>query len=209
MSLSIGINRLAEMKQHDEEGFAYYQQVFAHLNDVLKSNKLPTYQEPTEIISEDSRALITSFPYSFLHYLRWVEVQLSINPHVPLTPINSSDELDNKLNSVDFVDFMDNPLINHADNEGYYLPVDFDEVLFDEVENQSIGSSYHLMAVLQDIAPHLGISLVDSKLTDEEIVRLNQRIDDEHDFYREIIVWLALFEASRLSIQYHTAIVFA
>ena len=113
-----------------------------------------------------------------MHYLRWVEIQLSVNPQSPLIPINSNDELDDKLNSVDFVDFMDNPLINHADNEGYYLPVDFDEVLFDDVENQSIGSSYHLMAVLQDSAPHLGISLVDGKLTDEEIARLTQRIDD-------------------------------
>ena len=176
---------------------------------MLKDNELPTYQEPIELINEHSRAPITSFPYSFLHYLRWVEVQLSVNPQVPLTPINSSDELDDKLNSVDFVDFMDNPLINHADNEGYYLPVDFDEVLFDDVENQSIGSSYHLMAVLQDSAPHLGISLVDGKLTDEEIARLTQRIYDEGDFHRETVVWLALFEASRLSIQYHTAIVFA
>ena len=209
MSLSIAINHLGEMKQYDEEGFAYYQQIFAHLNDVLKDNELPAYQEPIELINEHSRAPITSFPYSFLHYLRWVEIQLSVNPQSPLIPINSNDELDDKLNSVDFVDFMDNPLINHADNEGYYLPVDFDEVLFDDVENQSLGSSHHLMAILQDIAPHLGISLVDGKLTDEEIARLNQRIDDERAFYRELIVWLALFEASRLSIQYYTAIVFA
>jgi hypothetical protein len=44
---------------------------------------------------------------------------------------------------------------------------------------------------------------------DEEIARLTQRIYDEGDFHRETVVWLALFEASRLSIQYYTAIVFA
>ena len=46
MSLYIGVNKLAEMKQLDEEGFAHYQQVFSHLNQVLKDKGLPTYREP-------------------------------------------------------------------------------------------------------------------------------------------------------------------
>ena len=40
MSLYIGVNKLAEMKQLDEEGFAHYQQVFSHLNQVLKDKGL-------------------------------------------------------------------------------------------------------------------------------------------------------------------------
>ena len=64
------------------------------------------------------------------------------------------------------------------------------------------------MAVLQDIASYLGIQLVDGQLSDPEMTRLSQIIDSQQDFYREIAVWVALFEASRLSIKYQTAIVF-
>ncbi|UAY37933.1 hypothetical protein LAJ61_04550 [Moraxella osloensis] len=207
MSLYIGVNKLAEMKQLEEEGFAHYQQVFSHLNQVLKDKGLPTYREPDEPIAEKSRAPLKSFPYLWLHYLRWVEVQISHNPQTRLTPIND-DELRANLQDVDYVDFMDDPLINHADNEGYYLPVDFDEVLYDKAQNQDIGSSQQLMAVLQDIASYLGIQLVDGQLSDPEMTRLSQIIDSQQDFYREIAVWVALFEASRLSIKYQTAIVF-
>lgn len=208
MSLSISVNKLAEMKQLDEEGFAHYQQVFQQLNQLLQTHHLASFQEPVDTITENSRAPLTSFPYSWLHYLRWVDVQISHDPSIQIIPINDDKAISDHLQKIDFTEFMDDPLINHADDEGYYVPVDSDEVLFDTEQDQTVGSSQQLLAVLQDIAPYLGIQLIDGELTDEEVARLSQIVTQHQDFYREIAVWLALFEASRLSIKYQTAIVF-
>ena len=72
-----------------------------------------------------------------------------------------------------------------------------------------LGSSYSLMEELLQIAPKLGIHLVDNKLSDEEANKVNQLADSKEGFYREYAVWIILFEAARLSIEYKTAISFS
>ncbi len=103
-------------------------------------------------------------------------------------------------------------LICHADDEGAYVPLDFEEVLVDDSEEIAggglVGSSQRLLAELQAVAPALGIALEDGELSDDEAERLAGEIHAETGFWIEKAVWLDLFEAARLSVQHNAAIVF-
>jgi hypothetical protein len=97
--------------------------------------------------------------------------------------------------------------------EGFYVPLDFDFVLSGGTNHPPpggpIGSSIKLMQELAFIAPRLGIGMNGLVLGDAEAERLNQQIAGEAEpLWIEKIVWLSLFEAARLSIEYGTAICF-
>ena len=105
-------------------------------------------------------------------------------------------------------------LVCHSDAEGFYVPVDFDEVLYSEPDGDEqlaggmLGSSYRLLDELVLVAPALGISLVDGQLSDAEAERIGKLIDADQGLYREYVSWLRLYESARLSIAHKTAIVF-
>ena len=73
-----------------------------------------------------------------------------------------------------------------------------------------LGSSQRLREELIEVAPKLGISINQTSVSDSEVARLNQIAvgEDEAMFFRECCVWLALFEACRVSIECRTAICF-
>ena len=109
-------------------------------------------------------------------------------------------------------DMFDSHLICHSDCEGFYFPIVFDEVIFADDEHAllggMLGSSYKLREELVTVAPALGIFLLGEVLSDEEAERINARIDAEDGLERELMAWLAAYEACRLSIEHKTAIVF-
>jgi len=71
-----------------------------------------------------------------------------------------------------------------------------------------LGSSYKLREELVTVAPALGIFLLGDELSDEEADRISGRIDAEDGLQRELMAWLAAYEACRLSIEHKTAMVF-
>jgi hypothetical protein len=71
-----------------------------------------------------------------------------------------------------------------------------------------LGSTQTLMRELVSIAPALGISLASGELSDTEAERINEVTADDGPWYRELTVWITLFEACRLSMQHNTAISF-
>ncbi|CKR85698.1 Uncharacterised protein [Mycobacterium tuberculosis] len=105
-------------------------------------------------------------------------------------------------------------LVCHSDAEGFYVPVDFDEVLYSEPDDDKqlaggmLGSSYRLRDELVLVAPALGINLTDGELSDEEVARIGRLIDADEGLHREYVSWLRLYESARLSIAHKTAIVF-
>jgi hypothetical protein len=117
-------------------------------------------------------------------------------------------------------------LLCHSDAEGFYVPVDFKDVLFDgdsceedddedDVEEGEaglpggmLGSSCRLLEELVFVAPALGIHLDNGKLSDEEAERIDALIEEDGGLYREYVSWLLLYESARLSIAHKTAIVF-
>ncbi|MFU8802511.1 MAG: hypothetical protein ACNA8W_01765, partial [Bradymonadaceae bacterium] len=103
-------------------------------------------------------------------------------------------------------------LLCHSDCEGYYLPIDFDEIFFDPkhktIRGGALGSSYRLLEELRLVCDSLEIPLKDG-LLEEEVARwLSEQRPTGAPFAVERLVWLALYEAAQLSIAHRTAIVF-
>lgn len=102
-------------------------------------------------------------------------------------------------------------LLCHSDCEGFYVPIDFSEPIFadeKDIPGGMLGSSHGLMRELIAVAPYLNISLSGDELMDSEAERINESVESEGPFWIEKAVWISLYEAARLSIEYRTAICF-
>ena len=213
MGLAVEVGMLADQLENDEEGAEWIRESLAKANAVLAENDLPTHNEPEQIPPLDDRSIIGSFPYSFLHHLRRAYAHWKQNPSAVITPCpdgeNPSDDP-----AIDEESCMfDSHLLCHSDCEGFYLPVQFSDVLIDEkdqgrIEGGLLGSSYKLAEELTAMAPSLGIQLVEGQLTDEAADAIRSSVESETEIWIERGVWLTLFEATRLSIQHQTAICF-
>ena len=104
---------------------------------------------------------------------------------------------------------MTSHLLCHSDAEGFYAPIDFQDVIADDrLVGGLLGSSFRLRDELIEIAPALGISLQNGQLSDEEADAVNAGTEDGMPLSIEKMAWIALYEAARLSIQHKTAICF-
>ena len=212
MGLAITVGALAELQQEDPQGA---QDLIASLeaaNALLKQAGLPQHAEPATLPELQSRALIDSFPYSFLHYLRRAYAHAALDAQWRATPLPDGEEPGEDPVLDEAQDTFDSHLICHSDCEGFYFPLVFDEVVFaddgHELLGGMLGSSYKLREELVTVAPALGIFLLGDELSDEEAERINARVDAEDGLDRELVAWLAIYEACRLSIEHKTAIVF-
>ena len=213
MGLAVETGMLADLIENDAEGAEWLHESFAKVNEVLAENGLPTHEEPEQLPAMESRAGIGSYPYSFLHYLRRFFARATGDPDWTPTPVRDGEDpaedpvLDQEMS------MMSSHLLCHSDCEGFYLPLDFEEVIFDDADEDRIpgamlGSSFRLMDELLEVAPKLGIRLDNGRLADAEADRINAAYEAEEEFRIEKTVWISLFEAARLSIEYKTAICF-
>ncbi|RQO59232.1 hypothetical protein DBV14_07920 [Variovorax sp. KBW07] len=214
MGLAISVGALADLLENDTEGAEWLQEDLAVVNKVLAAAGLPPHAEPRELPPLDSRASLRSFPYSFIHYLRRAYAHRLVSPDWVATPVQDGvDPADDPAIQA-ALDESDSHLICHSDAEGFYVPVEFDEVLFSDSDDEELsggmlGSSYRLRDELVLVAPALGIALTDGQLSDEEAERIDGLIDDDEGLYREHASWLLLYESARLSIAHKTVIVFS
>jgi len=212
MGLGIGVGSLAELLEDDPEGAQYIQAALNAVNRLLAEHGLPPHMEPNTLPALKHRARITSFPYSFIHYLRRASAHRRANPDWMAAPLaDGEDPIDDPVLQGEKLS-MNSHLIWHSDAEGFYLPVDFSDVLVAKddgtVPGRLVGSSFHLMRELSEVAPALGIRLVDGQLTDDEANRIDKRLDADDGLTPELASWILLFECARLSIEHRTAIVF-
>ncbi|WP_459958967.1 hypothetical protein [Nocardia sp. IFM 10818] len=184
------------------------------INDLLLHEGLSPHHEATTRGPATARDTLGSVPYSFVHYLRRAYARAHEYPDEPLTPVAEGED-PTEDEAVDSLMYMfESHLLCHSDCEGYYVPVDFDEVLFPDEElglpGGMVGSSDGLLRELEYVAPYLGITLVDDELSDAEIARImaEHGDDDEHPFYRERETWLLFYEAARVSVANKTLITF-
>jgi hypothetical protein len=96
--------------------------------------------------------------------------------------------------------------------EGWYVPVDFKDMLYDEAATKLpggiLGSSQRLLSELRSLGPWLGIVLDPAgDVDDAGASRLNKATEDD-PWFREKMAWFHLFEATRLSVELGTAVVF-
>lgn len=150
MGLAISVGVLADLIINDAEGAEYMRQEFARLNEVLRENGLPEHQEPKNLSQIVKRRYGGSFPYSFLHYLRRVAAYVARDENWKAAPFPEKDDPTKDAVLEDESYMFDSHLICHSDCEGYYLPIEFSEVLVDNSDKNRIrggllGSSYKLM----------------------------------------------------------------
>jgi hypothetical protein len=214
MGLAIEICRLADLLKEDPEGASWLEEDLTKANRVLANHGLPPHTEPRDLPALQCRAEIMSFPYSFLHYLRRAYAYRSRFPTWTVSPLGDSyDPVTDRVLDEEGK-LMKSHLLCHADHEGFYLPVDFREILFSDGDNSlpgdMLGSSFRLYEELVFVAPALGIRLQrQAGLDDAEVARLNCKAGSGDGLCREIVSWLALYEASRLSLIHRSAIVFS
>jgi hypothetical protein len=209
MGLIIVVGELADLLIHSPKEADWARDDFSIINRYLSDHGLPEHKEPDKLPSLKSRAMEMGFPYSFLHYLRRVYAYAKNNPGWNAVHIPEEQELAMDAAANEEMNKFNSHLVCHADCEGYYIPIDFSDLITgDAVPGIVVGSSYRLREELNFVAGPLGITLQDEELSDQEVVRINTMVSEECSLYREYVAWLSLFEATRLSITHKTAIVF-
>ncbi len=215
MGLAINIGMLADLLENDVEGAEWLHETFSRVNEVLRENELPSHQEPEQLPPMQSRANVSSYPYSYLHYLRRFYAYVVNDPDWIAVPIsNDKSPTDDPVLDEEMY-MMSSHLLCHSDAEGFYLPIEFDAIIIDAQDQGRIpggilGSTYCLMNELIQVAPKLDIRLSHGCLSDDEANKLSKILElDNDDFWIEKTVWFSLFEAARLSIEYKTAICFS
>jgi hypothetical protein len=208
MGLSIEVFKLAEIVAEDDPEFLEdYREDFAILQTALERQGLTGYREPESLPDITLRHGTCGFPYSCLHHLRRFYAYLRHKSLFPL-PLASGKRAA-KDSVIEMVSCPAHHLLYHSDCDGYYVPIDFREVICDpDVIGELIGSSYRLMDELLFVAPFLNINVSGGVLTDEEAEKVNNEADSDDPYAIEKMVWINLFECARVSIAHGTAIVF-
>ncbi|MFE2067238.1 hypothetical protein ACFXDH_33495 [Streptomyces sp. NPDC059467] len=213
MGLSITVGLLDDQARNDAEGLAYHRRAFARLSEALAVDGI-TWQEPEIGDPPAVPAVSAGFPHSHLTHLRRVFVLAERGE--PLTPATETDsgQYERDCEKIhDETAMLASHLLCHADDSGYYIPVDFGEPLFLPPEagvdgHGMVGSSRRLLAELAGVAPSLGIHLdADATLSAAAESALAD-FEPDAPFGMERSTWHQLYRACRASMAGGHAIVF-
>lgn len=212
MGLAVSLGVLASGPDADPEGAEWLRKNFRQVNRVLAAHGLPSHVEPEILPDFPYRGQPLSFPYSWLHYLRRA-VAFARQAPDQFSPIQedanpaADERIDEELSV-----YMDSHLICHSDCEGFYVPIDFPDPLYDDLEEGLpggiLGSSQRALHEVVQAAPLIGIPIQGGNLSNEEARKIAEEPDGSNPFWIERKVWLTMFEAFRHSIEYKCAVVF-
>jgi hypothetical protein len=225
VGLAICVGIPSEVRESDPEYLEYFDGQVEAVNGVLDSFGLPEYQEPFDI--EDERTFeFDMLGYDGLHYLRRLAAHLALKGELP-PPGEGDAASDPVLN--DYYRIFDasfargqatgmpfQHLIVHGDAEGYYLPVEFEDVIIPdaslEIDGGMLGSSHALLGECKELARQLelpeGLS-PDDEAFDEAFDKQGLG-DAKWERYRvESYTCLGLILACEASIETGAAVVFA
>lgn len=160
MGLSIVVGVLAEAEDEYITDLVHAQ--FAVIRELLDRAGAGQWAEP-ELTERD---VLWGYmgSYSALHTVRRVAVHLAATGGLP-DPVKEHDRAaDDPLLKKAYDEGPGQSagpfdhLIHHGDDRGYYVPVDFGQVIFDErLEGIALGSSVRLLAETRRIASALGL----------------------------------------------------
>lgn len=197
------------MLSDDEQGRASFLDDLSAINRVLVEAGLPEHVEPETLPEYTLRVEINHLGTTWLHHLRRLQARVLLDPSWTHQPCTDDDEpwndsaIDDELTV-----YIRSHLIVHADTEGYYVPIEFDDVLYGAPGGSMLGSSQRLLAELRQLAPYLGIVLdAEGNLSDAEAARIAP-CDETDPAHREKAAWLLLFECARQSVTMQTLIAF-
>jgi hypothetical protein len=174
MGLALEVGILADLRENDEEGYEYFRSQFEVLNSYLHQLNIPAHAEPEDCDVWSCEM----FGYSGLHYLRRVAAHLDTNGRLP--PPGDDDSSKDPVLAGYYqaaegakASFMSrllgrqkiqrkfDHLVLHSDAEGFYLPIEFQDVIFPdeslEIAGGMVGSSYQLLKECKRIAAALEI----------------------------------------------------
>ena len=225
MGLALCVGVPSEIRESDPEYVAYFEEQVEAINGVLESFGLPPHREPFDV--EDERTFeCDMIGYSGLHYLRRFAAHLALGKELP--PPGDDDSASDpvlrdyyKIFDASFArgqasDIAFQHLIVHGDAEGYYLPVEFEEVIIPdpslEIAGGMLGSSHALLRECHELAQALELP-EDLSLDDERIWQAveNQGAGEAkcERYGVESYTCLALMKACGASVDTGAAIVFA
>ncbi|MBL8620168.1 MAG: hypothetical protein JNK64_02665 [Myxococcales bacterium] len=174
MGLSLCVGILAEVRDDDPEGYTHFQEQLALANVVLARAGRSPHVEP-EACEPWSAEM---FGYGGLHYLRRVAAHLALRGRLP-APGDEHASRDRVVEA--YGDLATGTrrglkrllgkgeprrqrfdhLMLHSDAEGFYVPVDFDDVLFADdgvaLAGGMLGSSQRLLRECLQLRDALGI----------------------------------------------------
>lgn len=211
MGLEVAVGKLAYLIEADPEGAEWLREDLDRANALLSAQSLPTHTERETPLPESSRSSLHGYPYSFLHYLRRIYAHVSRDPSWEPEEVPEGEDPAADPIVEEELTRMRSHLLCHSDTEGFYFPIDFQDVVVDEddvLPGGMLGSTQRLMHELVVLAPYLGIALQMGELSNSEATRLNRETEKEGPFWIEKCVWLSLFEAARLSLKHGAAICF-
>lgn len=213
MGLAIAVGYGPSRFAADPEGREWALADLEQVNRVLVVHDLPPHHEPATLPDLPARARPGSLPYSWLHFLRRAvayarQAPARFGPAPDGYDPSTDDRIDHEL-----AVRMDSHLICHSDADGFYVPIDFPEPLYDADDEDALpggvmGSSQQALEELIATAPLLGIPLVDGALTDEQARIIATEPAATTPYYRERAAWLKLFEALSQSIEHGCLVVF-
>src|SRR5262245_11553478 len=213
MSLAINVGVLACGPDADPEAVKYDRKNFRHINRMLAANGLPLHKEPETLPPFRYRGQPISFPYAWTPYLLRA-VAYALRAPDQFRPVRKGEEpaKDKRLDD-ELYTFAESHLICHSQSEGYFVPIDFPDVLCDKrkggLTGRILGSSQRALEELVRTAPLLGIPLKRRKLSDKSARVIAKELDGSHPCWIERKVWLSMFEAFRDSVEHKCAVVYS
>ncbi|MGX2995704.1 hypothetical protein JNUCC64_15690 [Streptomyces sp. JNUCC 64] len=207
MGLSISVGLLHDQARDDREGYEHHLAAFDRLTRALRAEGV-TWEEPGPPAPPTPHTFSGGFPYGDLTRLRRALVLAQAAPDEPVPPAPPTDDerWHHDLTRVEDETLMfASHLLCHADNAGYYVPVDFPDPLFLPREagvagGGMVGSTHRLLAELTTLAPALAI--------DPTIPTPPAPPTDEDPLSPERGAWHQLHRACRESLAGGHAIVF-
>ncbi len=223
MGLDITVGFLVDLAEHDPEEVDDVRADFAVVNEVLADNGLPTYEEP--VAAEWEPFAVQMYGYSGLHYLRRIAAHLAAGR--PLPPPGDDDASDDEVLAAYYGErgfrrlFRRGPsyefdgrfehLIKHSDAEGFYVPVEFGAVIYDDrIVGTMLGSSHALAHECAELARTLGIPDLDPE-SEELWDAADEPGAGPEQWQRygiESFTCARLLAAARLSVERGAAVVF-
>jgi hypothetical protein len=212
MGLAISVGVLACGPDADPEAVASGRKAFRQINRLLAANGLPPHEEPESLPTLPHRGQCPSFPYAWTPYL-YRAVAFARQAPDQFCPVRTGENpYKDKLVDAELYTFAESHLICHSDTEGYFVPIDFPDPLYDNrpggLVGRVLGSSQQALRELVLTAPLLGIRLRGQNLSDKGARGIAKEPDESHPYWIERKVWLSLFEAFRLSVEYKCAVVY-
>lgn len=228
MGLAIEVGTLADRLLHDEEGAKSFRADILVLSSYLESCGLTAHQEP-EVCPLFSMEM---FGYSGLHYLRRIAAHLNLRQKLP-NPGDENTSQDAVLQ--EYFGLLTKPrgsflnrllgnhktireydhLILHSDAEGFYVPQDFESVLFPsehlKIPGGMVGSSQRLLAETARLAQVIELPL-DLEPESEEVWEAAESQGTGKMLWQrygiESYTCLRLYHAAKHSIAHSAVIVF-